>query len=73
MDYHLYFQMSCKVMKKDNIVGICLNEVDFSDATKQIPSSTEAIKGKDIFKKRIIEFVEVLYKVTTSLLVLLVA
>ena len=69
MDYHLYFQMSCKVMKKDHIVGICLNEVDFSDATKQIPSFTEAIKGKDIFKKRIIEFVEVLYKVTTSLLV----
>lgn len=55
--------MSCKVIKKDKIVGICLNEVDLSDATKQIPSFTEAIKGKDIFKKRILEFVEVLYKV----------
>ena len=55
--------MSCKVMKKGKIVGICLNEVDFSDATKRIPSFAEAIKGKESYMKQILEFVEVLYKV----------
>ena len=51
-------QMSCKVMKEGKIVGICLNEVDFSDATKRIPSFAEAIKGKESYMKQILEFLK---------------
>ena len=56
-------QVSCKVTKNGELVGLCLNKIDYLDETKRIPSFAEAVEGRDIFMNKILEFMDVLYKV----------
>ncbi len=54
-------------MKEEEIVGVCLNKVDFSDAAQNIPSFAEAVEGRNIFMNRILEFMDDLYEVSIIL------
>ena len=55
--------MSCKVTKNGELVGLCLNKIDYLDENKRIPSFAEAVEGRDIFMNKILEFMDILYKV----------
>ena len=55
--------MSCKVTKNGELVGLCLNKIEYLDETKRIPSFAEAVEGRDIFMNKILEFMDFLYKV----------
>lgn len=54
-------------VKGDALVGICLNKIDFSDSKLNIPSFAEAVQDKkDLFIHKILEFMDVLYQVSTT-------
>ena len=56
-------QVSCKVTKNGELVGLCLNKIDYLEETKRIPSFAEAVEGRDIFMNKILDFMDILYKV----------
>lgn len=62
--------MSCMAVKGDALVGLCLNKIEHSDPKLNIPGFAEAVEGKDIFMNQILEFMDVLYKVSFNLKVL---
>ena len=63
LEYLSHIKVSCQVIKEGEIVGLCLNKIDYLDATKRIPSFGEAVEGRNIFMNKILDFMEILYEV----------
>ena len=55
--------MSCLAYENNELIGLCLNKIEYSDSSKCIPSFSEATQGQDIFINKILTLMDTLYEV----------